>query len=202
MAEETPENIAEEVASPGEAGRGDERSEAAAATNEEAPAAEETPQAAAAATRKERNAAARAAKAKKASGPRTLEDRLEERRLHRERNAAQRRRYRAKQKEKRAETRAAAPAGEERHAPEHGPGRPKVRQGVVVSAKPDKSITVRIDVARRHRRYRKILRTSTTLHVHDERNDAHEGDTVRIVECRPLSRTKRWRLVEILERAR
>jgi small subunit ribosomal protein S17 len=61
---------------------------------------------------------------------------------------------------------------------------------------------VRIDVARRHRRYRKILRTSTTLHAHDERNDAHEGDTVRVVECRPLSRTKRWRLVEILERAR
>jgi small subunit ribosomal protein S17 len=61
---------------------------------------------------------------------------------------------------------------------------------------------VRIDVARRHRRYRKILRTSTTLHAHDERNDAHEGDTVRIVECRPMSRTKRWRLVEILERAR
>jgi small subunit ribosomal protein S17 len=77
-----------------------------------------------------------------------------------------------------------------------------VRQGVVVSAKPDKTITVRIDVARRHRRYRKILRTSTTLHAHDERNDAHEGDTVRIVECRPLSRSKRWRLVEILERAR
>jgi small subunit ribosomal protein S17 len=77
-----------------------------------------------------------------------------------------------------------------------------VRQGVVVSAKPDKTITVRIDVARRHRRYRKILRSSTTLHAHDERNDAHEGDTVRIVECRPMSRTKRWRLVEILERAR
>jgi small subunit ribosomal protein S17 len=84
----------------------------------------------------------------------------------------------------------------------HGPGRPKVRQGIVISAKPDKSISVRIDVARRHRRYRKILRSSTTLHAHDERNDAHEGDTVRIVECRPLSRSKRWRLVEILERAR
>ena len=77
-----------------------------------------------------------------------------------------------------------------------------MRQGIVVSAKPDKTITVRIDVARRHQRYRKILRTSTTLHAHDERNDAHEGDTVRIVECRPMSRTKRWRLVEILERAR
>jgi small subunit ribosomal protein S17 len=126
----------------------------------------------------------------------------EERQAARARKAATRTRYRAKVKERRAATRAEAPAREADQAPEHGPGRPKVRQGVVVSAKPDKTITVRIDVARRHRRYRKILRTSTTLHAHDERNDAHEGDTVRIVECRPLSRTKRWRLVEILDRAR
>jgi small subunit ribosomal protein S17 len=203
MAEETPENIVEEVASAGEAGRDDERSEAAAATEQPAPAeAEETPQAAPETSRKERNAAARAAKAKQASGPRTLEERLEERRLHRERNAAQRRRYRAKQKEKRAETRAAAPAGEERHAPEHGPGRPKVRQGVVTSDKGDKTITVRVDITRRHKRYHKILRSSISLHVHDEANSAHAGDTVRVQECRPLSRTKRWRLLEVLERAR
>jgi small subunit ribosomal protein S17 len=126
----------------------------------------------------------------------------EERQAARARKAAQRTRYRAKLKERRAATRAEAPPREADHAPEHGPGRPKVRQGVVVSAKPDKTITVRIDVARRHRRYRKILRTSNTLHAHDERNDAHEGDTVRVVECRPMSRTKRWRLEEILERAR
>jgi small subunit ribosomal protein S17 len=126
----------------------------------------------------------------------------EERQAARARKAAQRTRYRAKLKERRTSARAEAPPPEADQAPEHGPGRPKVRQGVVVSAKPDKTITVRIDVARRHRRYRKILRSSTTLHAHDERNDAHEGDTVRIVECRPMSRTKRWRLVEILERAR
>jgi len=126
----------------------------------------------------------------------------EERQAARARKAAQRTRYRAKLKERRSAARAEAPPAEAAQAPEHGPGRPKVRQGVVVSAKPDKTITVRIDVARRHRRYRKILRSSTTLHAHDERNDAHEGDTVRIVECRPMSRTKRWRLVEILERAR
>ena len=125
-----------------------------------------------------------------------------ERQAARARKAATRSRYRAKVKERRAAARAEAPQREADQAPEHGPGRPKVRQGVVVSAKPDKTITVRIDVARRHRRYRKILRTSTTLHAHDERNDAHEGDTVRVVECRPLSRTKRWRLVEILERAK
>jgi small subunit ribosomal protein S17 len=210
MAEETPENIAEEVANAGEAGRGDERSEAVAASSEEAPATEATEEAPAqeaapaapGATRRERNAASRAAKAKKASGPRTLEDRLEERRLHRERNAKQRRAYRAKQKAKRAEARTAAPAAEEQHAPEHGPGRPKVRQGVVTSDKGEKTITVRVDITRRHRRYHKILRNSMTLHVHDERNDAHAGDTVRVQECRPMSRTKRWRLLEVLERAR
>jgi small subunit ribosomal protein S17 len=153
-------------------------------------------------TRKERNAAARAAKAKTAGGPKTLEERLAERAAHRERNATQRRAYRSKQKVKRAEARSDAPATEEQHAPEHGPGRPKVRQGVVVSDKADKTLVVRVDIARRHRRYHKILRSSITLHVHDEANDAHTGDTVRVQECRPMSRTKRWRLLEVLERAR
>ncbi len=154
-------------------------------------------------TRKERNAAKRAAKAKPAAtGPRTLEDRLAERAAHRERNARQRRAYRAKQKVKRAEARAAAPVSEEQHAPEHGPGRPKVRQGIVVSDKADKTITVRVDIARRHKRYHKILRSSITLHVHDESNDANAGDTVRVQECRPMSRTKRWRLLDVLERAK
>ncbi len=77
-----------------------------------------------------------------------------------------------------------------------------MRQGVVVSDKAEKTIVVRVDIARRHRRYHKILRSSITLHVHDERNDAHAGDTVRVQECRPMSRTKRWRLLEVLERAR
>jgi small subunit ribosomal protein S17 len=120
----------------------------------------------------------------------------------RRKNAAERSRWRAKRREKDRAARAAAPAAEAPPPREHGPGRPKTRQGVVVSAKPDKTITVRIDVARRHRQYKKVMRSSTTLHAHDERNDANEGDTVRIVESRPLSRTKRWRLTEILERAR
>jgi small subunit ribosomal protein S17 len=81
-------------------------------------------------------------------------------------------------------------------------GRPKVRQGVVVSDRANKTITVRIDIARPHRMYKKIVRTSSTLHAHDEGNEAHTGDTVRVVESRPVSRTKRWRLVEVLERAR
>ncbi|HEX5309715.1 MAG TPA: 30S ribosomal protein S17 [Solirubrobacteraceae bacterium] len=86
------------------------------------------------------------------------------------------------------------------HAPVEGS--PKIRQGIVVSDKADKTITVRIDVARRHRRYEKIVRSSSTLHAHDEENDAHEGDVVRVIESRPLSRSKRWKLVDVLERAR
>ncbi|HEX2124964.1 MAG TPA: 30S ribosomal protein S17 [Thermoleophilaceae bacterium] len=77
-----------------------------------------------------------------------------------------------------------------------------MREGVVVSDKADKTITVRIDVARQHRMYKKVVRTSSTLHAHDEDNAAHVGDTVRVVESRPISRSKRWRLVEVLERAR
>ena len=87
------------------------------------------------------------------------------------------------------------------------PAEPKVtspqhRTGTVVSAKPDKTIVVRIDLARRHRKYEKIVRSTSRLHVHDETNDANEGDLVRVVESRPLSRTKRWRLEEVLERAK
>jgi small subunit ribosomal protein S17 len=132
----------------------------------------------------------------------TIEQRAAERAARKEKNAKARRAYRAKQKVKRAEARAAAPAPVEPDVREHGPGRPKVRQGRVISAKPDKTITVRIDVTRRHRVYKKIVRSSSTLHVHDERNDANEGDLVRVVESRPISRTKRWRLVEVLERSR
>ena len=120
----------------------------------------------------------------------------------RRRNAESRRRWRTRRREKERAARAEAPPREPSPGKQHGPGRAKTRQGVVVSAKPDKTISVRIDVARRHREYKKIVRGSSTLHVHDERNEAHEGDTVRVVETRPLSRTKRWRLVEILERAR
>jgi small subunit ribosomal protein S17 len=151
----------------------------------------------------ERRAARRSERDRAAGrrGPKTPEERDAERRARRERNARQRRAYRAKLKAKRAEAGEAGPA-QTPPAAEHGPGRPKVRQGVVVSDKADKTIVVRVDEARRHRRYRKILRTSVKFHAHDEANDANVGDTVRIVEARPLSRTKRWRLVDVLERAR
>ncbi len=85
---------------------------------------------------------------------------------------------------------------------EHRPGSKKVRQGTVVSSKADKTITVQIEVVRRHPVYEKVVRRSATIHAHDERNDANAGDVVRVVESRPLSKTKRWRLVEVLERAR
>ncbi len=74
--------------------------------------------------------------------------------------------------------------------------------GVVTSDKGDKSITVRVDKQKLHPRYKKVMRMSKKLHAHDERNDAHEGDKVRVMACRPMSKTKTWRLVEVLERAK
>jgi small subunit ribosomal protein S17 len=134
-----------------------------------------------------------------AGPPRSLEDRLRERAEARTRKAQERRRWRAKQTEKhRAAPKAeAAPAAAERT-----PAKRKTRQGVVVSSKADKTITVRIDRVARHRVYGKVMRETGTLHAHDEANEANEGDVVRVAEARPLSRTKRWRLVEVLEKAR
>jgi small subunit ribosomal protein S17 len=109
--------------------------------------------------------------------------------------------WRSKARTKARERRDAAPAPVPEPAAQAAKAT-KVRQGIVVSDKGDKTITVRIDSARRHRRYEKIVRSSSTLRAHDERNDAREGDTVRVVEGRPLSRTKRWRLLSVLERAR
>jgi small subunit ribosomal protein S17 len=81
-------------------------------------------------------------------------------------------------------------------------GSRKERRGYVVSSSPDKTIVIRVDSAKPHPKYVKILRRSVKLHVHDAQNDANPGDFVRVVETRPLSKLKRWRLVEILERAK
>lgn len=78
----------------------------------------------------------------------------------------------------------------------------KTRVGVVVSDARDKTVTVEVPIATKHPRYDKVVRRATKLHVHDEANDARVGDTVRIMETRPLSKLKRWRIVEIVERAR
>ena len=172
-----------------------------AAATEEAPKEEAKPAGPAATTRRERLDERRAAK-RKPRGETSPEERAAERKAKREHTAAERRRYRTRLKTKKAELRESRPAAEPDHAPEHGPGRAKVRQGIVVSDKADKTITVRIDVVRRHKRYHKIMRTSIKLHAHDESNDAGTGDTVRVQECRPMSRSKRWRLIEVVERAK
>jgi small subunit ribosomal protein S17 len=154
---------------------------------------------------KERRRRARSTHSGQARPQRAVAERQADRMQERRQKAAERSRRRRQEREKAAKLAASGgrPAPAEL-APVHEPkrGAPKERQGVVVSSKADKTITVRIDVARQHRRYEKIVRSSSTLHAHDESNEAHEGDVVRVVESRPLSRTKRWRLVEVLERAR
>ena len=147
----------------------------------------------------ERARAEHAAKSQRPS--RTPEQRDAERRELRKAKALARTRRRGQEKAKRV---AAASGASNRGTPPAEPkvSSPQMRTGTVVSAKPDKTITVRIDVARRHRKYEKIVRSTTKLHAHDETNDANEGDVVRVVESRPLSRSKRWKLVEVLERAK
>jgi small subunit ribosomal protein S17 len=86
--------------------------------------------------------------------------------------------------------------------PEHERGRRQERQGKVVSDAMEKTIVVEVAVVKAHPRYKKVVRRSVKFHAHDERSEAKVGDLVRIVETRPLSRTKRWRLVEVLEAAK
>ena len=86
--------------------------------------------------------------------------------------------------------------------PEGVRGRTVERRGVVVSDKMDKTIVVKVDTIKAHPRYQKVVRRSTKFHAHDERNEAKVGDVVRIAETRPLSATKHWRLVEIVEVAK
>jgi len=86
--------------------------------------------------------------------------------------------------------------------PEHERGRRQERRGVVVSAAMDKTIVVRVDVVKAHPRYKKVVRRSQRFHAHDEQNQAKAGDVVRIVETRPLSKMKNWRLAEVVEAAK
>lgn len=81
-------------------------------------------------------------------------------------------------------------------------GQRKVRTGVVLSDGMDKTVVVQVQQTVRHALYGKIYRRSTKLYAHDEVNDAKVGDRVRVMETRPMSKTKRWRVVEILERAK
>jgi small subunit ribosomal protein S17 len=104
-----------------------------------------------------------------------------------------------------------APAGNAAEAPADDSTAPaktaernarKERVGLVTSSKMDKTITVQVRRQMRHPMYGKYLERSSKMMVHDEHNDAGEGDTVRIMETRPISKNKRWRLVEIIERAK
>jgi small subunit ribosomal protein S17 len=176
----------------------DESSDDAPVAEEvEAPAAEEVSEADPADDLpwKERQRLERSRRPHEAKPQQTPEERSVSRREHRQAKAAERRKERAAAKGKKAAGTGTAPA-------QHDANAAKVRQGIVVSNKGDKSITVRIDIARRHPTYEKIVRRSRTLHAHDERNEAGEGDVVRIIETRPLSKTKRWRLVDVVEKAR
>ena len=181
--------------------------EAPAAEPDDAPA-EEAPAPAAEATPekapdpeddlpwKERRRLQRSRRPSEAKPTLSPEDRAAARVAGRKKKAAERRTERAATKAKKGEAKTGTPAAE------RDSNAAKTRQGIVVSNKGEKSITVRIDFARRHPTYEKIVRRSRTLHAHDERNEAGEGDVVRIVETRPLSKTKRWRLVDVVEKAR
>lgn len=180
--------------------------EDAPAAEEEAPAEEAAEEAPAAETEAEPNPEdelpwkerRRLQRSRRSSGkalPSDPEERKAARAEARKRKAALRRKQRAAAKAAHTAGTGTPPAERESNAA-------KVRQGIVVSSKGDKSITVRIDIARRHRAYEKIVRSSTKLHAHDERNEAGEGDVVRVIETRPLSKTKRWRLVDVVEKAR
>ena len=175
---------------------------------EEAPAEEAAPAPAAAAPAepgpqpvppKERRRIARSAHTGEALPERTGEQRAADRAEARKAKAASRSRYRKGRGKARHD---AIERGEGTPPAERVPGKPKVRQGIVVSDKMDKTITVRVASARRHPAYEKVIRTSKMYHAHDERNEASPGDTVRLVETRPMSKTKHWRLTEILERAK
>jgi small subunit ribosomal protein S17 len=188
-AEQAEEPVAEEEAPAEEAADDAEEAPAAAA----APAEDAEPEEVL--TRKQLRKRNRATHTGEAKPPRSVDERIAERTEARKAAAAARRRSRAHLKAKHEAGQGTPPA-------EREPGSKKVRQGTVVSSKADKTITVQIEVVRRHPVYEKVVRRSTTIHAHDEANDANAGDTVRVIESRPMSRTKRWRLVEVLERAK
>jgi small subunit ribosomal protein S17 len=175
------EPLAEEV--PAEAA---EESPAPDAEVAEAPAAEEAPAV-------EEAAAAEEAPAEEAA-PQPAAEKKKRKRLPR----AQRRQRSKPKREQPAErkpiTRLPKPVSER--------GRRQERRGVVVSNATDKTIVVKVDTVKAHTRYKKVVRRSVKFHAHDPENQANVGDIVRIVETRPISKTKNWRLAEVVEAAK
>jgi small subunit ribosomal protein S17 len=163
---------------------------------EEAPAAEEpAAEPAEALSPKQLRKRERSAHTGEALPPRSPDERAGERASRRAKKATLRRARRVAERAKRTPGTGTPPA-------ERAPGTKAVRQGTVISDKADKTITVRLEIVRRHPKYEKIVRRTAKVRAHDENNDAHTGDVVRLIEARPTSKSKRWRLVEVLERAR
>jgi small subunit ribosomal protein S17 len=203
MSEE--ENVEEENNTEAPAEAVEETPEAEAPA-EEAPAAPEAPAEEAAEAEpdpldelpwKERRRVLKSRESGEAGPERSGEQRQSDRVAARKKKAQIRRNRREEIKKERTGDGVGTPRAEKTRT-----GKPKERQGKVVSDKTDKTITVQIDTARRHPVYEKIVRQSHKIHAHDERNEAHEGDVVRVIETRKLSRTKHWKLVEVVEKAR
>lgn len=171
---------------------------APAAADDSAPAGAEPAEPAEVLSPTERRKRRRSQKNRRPKLTGTPEEKAQQRAKIRAKKAAQRRAYRLKQRE----AHKAAGPREGTPATVAEPGVKKTQQGTVVSSKNDKTIVVAIEVAEAHRIYKKVVRHTRKLTAHDATNDANEGDVVRVVESRPLSRTKRWRLVEVLERAK
>jgi small subunit ribosomal protein S17 len=195
QAEETPAEEPQAEETPAEEPAAEAPAEEPTPAEEAAPAAEDAADDLEGLDRKARRRLERSRQPAEARPQQSPEERAKGRGEARGVAARRRSSYRKKQRGKHEAGTGTAPVERE------SAGR-KTRQGRVVSSKPDKTITVQIEVARRHPQYEKIVRRSRTLHAHDARNEAGEGDLVRIVETRPLSRTKRWRLIEILEKAK
>ena len=193
-AEEAAPEAAAEEAAPEAAAEAEAPAEPASeAAAEEAPAEEAAPEAAAEPEAEPEPVKEKKKRPPRSNRPRRVRTTAEERAELRKKSAAARKR-------RRGET----GGGEYVRTPaaDNEQGTRRERRGVVTSNKGEKTITVRVDVLKAHPKYKKIMRRSMTLHAHDEQNAANIGDTVRVVETRPLSRTKRWRLVEIVEVAK
>lgn len=170
---------------------------AAEAAPEEAPAEAEAPVAEAQVENAADEVAAEApaaAEAEPAAPAAPAEPKQKKKRLSRAERPARSKPKREKPAERKPIVRLEKPEGERGRRPE--------RQGTVVSDKMDKTIVVKVDMIRSHPKYKKVVRRSVKFHAHDEQNQAKIGDVVRIVETRPLSALKRWRLAEIVEVAK
>jgi small subunit ribosomal protein S17 len=134
------------------------------------------------------------AAAEEAAPPLAAEPKKKRKRLPRSQRHTHSKPKRERPAERKPITRTAKPQPER--------GRRQERRGVVVSNRMDKTIVVKVDTIKAHPRYKKVVRRSVKFHAHDEQNSANVGDVVRIVETRPLSKTKHWKLAEVVEAAK